>query len=320
MLNAELLELIANGENSGLEFKRDDVRPEQVAKEIVALANFQGGRLLLGVEDDGAITGLSRPDAERWIMDVVVGRHVHPMILPYYEEVVLDGGLRVGVVTVEAGVAKPYVLRHNDREDIYVRAGSTSRLASREQQARLFASGALLHAEAIAVSGTRLDDLNVERLTSYLVDHIKDLEAPQSSTQWEERLRGLGLMTATPDRRTACSIAGLVLFGRNPRRALPQAGIRWMAFAGDAKDYKAIDDVIFDGPLVALTRANRAGGTEVLEPGLLERVVDRMTPFVSEEDATVGEGLRRERRRARHGRQTQDRAPGSRKVGERRSL
>ncbi len=56
MLKTELLELIENGENSGTEFKRDDIRPEQLAKEIVAMANFQGGRVLLGVEDDGTIS------------------------------------------------------------------------------------------------------------------------------------------------------------------------------------------------------------------------------------------------------------------------
>lgn len=47
MLKSELLEIIANGENSGVEFKRDDLRPEQLAKEIVALLNFQGGKLRL---------------------------------------------------------------------------------------------------------------------------------------------------------------------------------------------------------------------------------------------------------------------------------
>jgi len=40
MLKTELLEIIANGENSGIEFKRDAIRPEQLAKEIVALANL----------------------------------------------------------------------------------------------------------------------------------------------------------------------------------------------------------------------------------------------------------------------------------------
>ncbi len=48
MRKAELLEIIANGESSGVEFKRDDIRPEQLAKEIVALLNFKGGTILLG--------------------------------------------------------------------------------------------------------------------------------------------------------------------------------------------------------------------------------------------------------------------------------
>ena len=61
MLKSELLEIIANGENSAVEFKRDDLRPEQLAKEIVAMANLRGGRVLLGVEDDGTPTGL-HPD------------------------------------------------------------------------------------------------------------------------------------------------------------------------------------------------------------------------------------------------------------------
>ena len=48
MNRSQLLELIANGENSGVEFNSDNLRPEQLAKGIVALANFQGGQVLLG--------------------------------------------------------------------------------------------------------------------------------------------------------------------------------------------------------------------------------------------------------------------------------
>lgn len=72
------------------------------------------------------------------------GRKVHPMILPFYEEVQIDGGRRVAVISVTQGKAKPYVARHNDREDIYVRVGSASRFATREQQTRLFALGGML--------------------------------------------------------------------------------------------------------------------------------------------------------------------------------
>ena len=68
MTRAELLELIANGESSGVEFKRDDLRPEQIAKEVVALANLRGGRILLGVEDDGTVAGVRRQglETESW--------------------------------------------------------------------------------------------------------------------------------------------------------------------------------------------------------------------------------------------------------------
>lgn len=48
--------------------------------------------------------------------------------------------------------------------------------------------------------------------------------------------------------------------------------------------------------MVALTRRLAGGSVEVLDPGLLERAVDRMTPFISTEDAAVDEGLRRQRR------------------------
>ncbi len=40
MLRTELLELIGAGENSGIEFKRDDIRPEQLAKELALCNGF----------------------------------------------------------------------------------------------------------------------------------------------------------------------------------------------------------------------------------------------------------------------------------------
>lgn len=92
MLKTELLEIIANGESSGVEFKRDDIRPEQLAKEVVALVNFQGGRVLLGVENDGTITGLRRDNTEEWVMNVF-SEKVHPFVLPFYEQVKMDDGL-----------------------------------------------------------------------------------------------------------------------------------------------------------------------------------------------------------------------------------
>ena len=235
MTKAELLELIANGENSGVEFKRDELRPEQLAKEVVALANFQGGRILLGVDDDGAITGIQRDDLERWVMDTVFGRHVHPMIIPFYEEVRIDEQHRVAVVTVSQGTTKPYVVRDRDREDIYIRVGSVSRLATREQQARLYVLGELLHPERLPVSGSGFADLSLDRLKDYLSSIMEDKTLPANDAEWHTRLCGLGFMVEHQDGPPVCTIAGLVLFGHAPRRLLHQAGVRWMTVLSMAR-------------------------------------------------------------------------------------
>ncbi|MFE8031897.1 helix-turn-helix domain-containing protein [Thiohalocapsa marina] len=293
MTKTELMELIANGENSGVEFKRDDVRPEQLAKEIVALVNFRGGRVLLGVEDDGNVSGIQRLGLEEWVMDTVFGRYVHPMILPFYEEVLIEEGLRVAVITMTQGTAKPYVVRHKGSEEIYLRVGSVSRKASREQQARLFALGGMLHTETLPVSGSSLADLDLDRLDDYLRNVLKDPEIPSNAPEWQTRLCGMGFLTEREDGDPVCSIAGLLLFGNRPRRLLRQAGVRWMAFAGQDIDSANADDAVLDGPLVGLWRVRH--GSRVFDAsGVMEQLFERMRPHITMEQTGVGAALRRE--------------------------
>ncbi|GAA3926700.1 RNA-binding domain-containing protein [Litoribacillus peritrichatus] len=291
MLKTELLEIIANGENSGVEFKRDDIRPEQLAKEVVAMANFQGGRILLGVEDDGVINGIQRGDLEEWVMNVFQNK-IHPMILPFYEEVKLDDDKTVAVVSFPIGISKPYVVRHSGKEEIYIRVGTTSRLATREQQMRLFELGGMLHTEVMPVPRTDISCLDDARLMNYVRDILRDPDVPQSPEEWQTRLLGLGFLTEAAG-NICCTIAGLVLFGKSPRRYLKQAGLRVMAFTGDDKEYQAALDDIIDGPMVG--RWDLDGGDKrLVDGGVIERFMEAMTPFISQESGEVNEGLRRE--------------------------
>ena len=250
MLRTELLEIIANLENSGVEFKRDDCRPEQLAKEVVAMANFRGGLIILGVEDDGTISGIQRSNLEEWVMDTVFASKVHPMILPFYEEIAIEAGNRVAVISFTQGASKPYVVRHNGREEIYIRVGSTSQRATREQQARLFANGGILHPETLPVAGSSIKSMDMERLKDHLANIIKDPDVPKSENEWIQRLISLDLLVEAPARTPVCSIAGLVLFGLTPRRFLRQAGVRVLVFSGSDKSYQAQLDEIIDGVLV----------------------------------------------------------------------
>lgn len=193
MKKSELLEIIANGKNSGVEFKRDDISPEKIAGECVAFANLKGGMVLLGVEDDGTITGIKRKNCEECVMDSVFGNCIHPRIIPFYEEVVIDEKRKIGIIRISTGTAKPYVLRHKKREDIYIRIGSTSQLASREQQLRLLQDGGLLPVEMLPVSGTSVEDFDLGRFGDYLERVVEDNMVPNSLQAWTERLRSLDL-------------------------------------------------------------------------------------------------------------------------------
>ncbi len=297
MTKSEVLELAVNGENSFVEFKRDDgLRPEQLAKEIVAMANLKGGHILLGVDDDGSIAGIQRSDLAKWVIDTVFARYVHPQIVPLYKEVQIDGQKRVAVITVDMGSAKPYVVRHRDREDFYIRSGSTSRLATREQIIRLSSLGGMLYTEQLPVSGSGLENLSMERLSDYLATIMEDQILPASDEEWHMRLCDLGFMVEREIEPPACTIAGLILFGHSPRRYLPQAGIRWIVYEGKSKSYQSPDDRVFDDPMVALWKKNRRGSRELVEDGLIEKLVSAMRPFISEEADSVDESMRRPRR------------------------
>ena len=290
MLKTELLEVIANGENSGVEFKRDDIRPEQLAKEIVAMLNFQGGMVLLGVEDDGTVSGVQRDNLEEWVMNTIQSK-IHPMLLPFYQEVKLDGQTVV-VVSFPQGISKPYVIRDRGKEEIYIRVGSTSRLATREQQMRLFELGGMLHTEVMPVPGTDIRSLDDARLINYLRDILRDPEIPTTPEEWQSRLLGLGFLTEAAG-SVCCTIAGLVLFGKNPRRHLKQVGLRLFAFDGTDKTYRAELDGLLDGPMVGRWDVTD-GGKTLVDGGLVERFIDTISPFIRQESDSVNAGLRRE--------------------------
>ncbi len=156
----------------------------------------------------------------------------------------------------------------------------------------------MLHTELLPVPGSGLGHLSLERLKEYLSMIVGDDTLPTDKDEegWERRLLGLGFMVGREDGSPLCSIAGLVLFGHAPRRLLFQAGIRWMAFEGGSKSYKALDDRLIDGPCVTLGNASRHGGRSVAGSGLIEGVVGAMRPFVMEESAEMGTSMRREHR------------------------
>ena len=88
------------------------------------------------------------------------------------------------------------------------------------------------------------------------------------------------------------SVAGLLLFGENPNRRLPQAGVTAAAFAGAEKNYSTVDEERIRGPLAPIV--SRRGG--IADRGVIDRTVD----FVRRNMGSAAwlDGGRRRRKRA----------------------
>ncbi len=327
MTKTELLELIKNGESSGVEFKRDTIDNRALAKELVAFANLRGGRVILGVEDDGSVTGITRERLEEWVMTACRDK-IRPELIPYFEIIRdVEPGKDVAIVQVDRGWAVHHVW-HNNHRTYYIRLGTLSREASAEELERLFQQRGSFRLEVRGVSGSSMKDFDYRRLRDYF-ERVRQQEVPPANpsnkwlereeaqarkqalddgdeskwetifeykkSQWQENTenewRSLLVNTeflVEEDDRVPATVAGLLLFGANPNRYLPQAGIDAVAYPGKEKDYAAKERLSIRGPMTALM-----GKDGIVENGLVEQAVEfvRCNTQVA---AALADGSRRE--------------------------
>ncbi len=272
MTKSEFLEIINNGENSGVEFKLDDISPPQLAEEIIAFVNFEGGMILLGVDDTGKIQGIKRNKIEEWIMNVC-RENVIPGIIPYFEKIKFDDK-EIAVIKIPKGVAKPYQTKTGK---FLIRVGSTKRLASREELVRLFQTSAMIHYDITPIENTSIWELDIRKIEDYFLkfrglnisQNIPSYPSPViESNQLERLLINTEIMIEMKGEKLV-TIAGMLLFGKNSQQYLFQSGITAAAFKGTELDYEAYDKREISGTLIDLE--NELG--EILEPGIIDQAI-----------------------------------------------
>ncbi len=272
MNKVELIELIHNGENSRVEFKRDDVTPAKLAGEMAALLNLRGGYVLLGVEKNRTISGLTRDprSAEEWVMEVAQV-HVQPATVPCWETIDCDDEGVVGIVSLPSNAPdKPYKAKRGHMWGTKVRVGTTTRNATREEEERLYQHTGRLRYGCKPVLGSTIGTLDVRRMYDYFTRIFGgSVPADDDSEAWQSLLMNLDLATAAAG-QVAATIDGMLLFGRNPKRFVPQSGIRAVCYTGEVPDYAARADEDLKGPLVPL----RASDGSLVEIGLVDQACD----------------------------------------------
>ncbi|MCI1642210.1 MAG: ATP-binding protein [Actinomyces sp.] len=73
---------LAIRESKTLEFKRDLSPPTKPLRTVVAFANSAGGRLVVGINDDGSLAGVGDPLAEEERITSLIADRISPQLVP----------------------------------------------------------------------------------------------------------------------------------------------------------------------------------------------------------------------------------------------
>ncbi len=135
MKKEELYNIIKAGEDSRNQFKLLVNSPDALAAEIAAFANTNGGRIMVGIKNNGRIIGLEYQEVDRLnqMISNVCSQKISPPISVETENIKLDNRVVV-IIKVPLGINKLYMA---NGQDIWVKVGADKRRASREEMRRL---------------------------------------------------------------------------------------------------------------------------------------------------------------------------------------
>ena len=220
----EIIEIISQRENSAVKFKDDAVRPESLTKEIVSFANTTGGTILIGVDDNGEISGTSKQ--EEWVMNIA-RNNLNPAISCEATDFLIKDR-RILVVDIPKGKNKPYQTLDGK---FYIRVGSTNRQATKEELSRLFQQAGLIQFDKAPLNKTGLKNLDLRKINEYYKNNY-DLDFFELSDFEQRKILLNSDILVHYEKEIVCSVGGLLVFGKNPQRFIPAASIVFSVFDG----------------------------------------------------------------------------------------
>ena len=194
---------------------------DQFAAEMVAFANSDGGVIFMGVDDDGIVCGLpiSRlAEVERWAINVAINNcapPIHPILRTEYLRRPDDSEAVVLLVEIRPGLTVHATLdgRH------YQRLGSSKQILAGPRLVRLFQDRerAFVFDQQGILTATR-DDLDFSRLKHFF-------NGGPTGISWSDLLLNTGVVVTDEYGTERPTVAGVLAFGKAPRRHLPSAYI-----------------------------------------------------------------------------------------------
>ena len=241
MANLEYLQYEAEGQI--IDRKRANLEPKKIAEHISAFSNAEGGILVIGIEDDGEITGFKYPKSK------AIEKYIEAPLdflsrLPKYtiERVPVQNSKgeddEILVFTIEPNYESIIALKD---ETVFLRVNDKSKKLVHSQITQLEFDRGSRNFEEELVEYSSIEDVN-----EAVVDEFRQLLGTTVST--EKLLKARGFL-----RDGKLTVAGLLLFSDNITAYFPSARIRFMRYEGVKAEsgyrLNIVKDVTFDKAL-----------------------------------------------------------------------
>lgn len=212
-----------------LEFKSSIPRKDQILKTVIAFCNQHGGRLVLGVEDDGTIAGLSENDiveTMEYLEQSIYHASSPPIIPKIFSQRILDKMLLI--VEVSEGMNKPYYRSAEGLDQgVYIRIGKHTMRATNDMIEELKWQSQGITYENLPLYHADADKLNIKKIEHFLMHRRQQMKTAAT----KEILLSYKLLIEQHSRAYP-TIAGMLLFGNDVQHYLPEAMIICSHFKG----------------------------------------------------------------------------------------
>lgn len=179
-----------SGESKNIEYKITlPDKSEKYMKTVIAFANTQGGKLIIGIDDKThEVLGVDNETLFETMDRIAnaVSDSCIPQIIPEIEPLTIEGKTVI-IVTVEAGKNRPYYLKSKGKENgTYIRVAGTSRQAFPEKIKELEMEGARISWDELTCVGYPVSEDSVNRLCNDIENFRKKAGMPEHYVALEQ--------------------------------------------------------------------------------------------------------------------------------------
>lgn len=200
--------------------RKDD---KEIAKHISAFANSAGGKLVIGIEDDGEVTGFKRDgarDIENFERAALTTCTPTPIVRKDRIHVVNSSGEDDLILVLDIEASTSHSVARASDDEVFLRQNDRSVRLNREQVLALEYDKGQRVFEDELVEDSSLDDVDHEVLDRY--KEILGTDAPDEQVLRSRRFMRDGRLT----------VAGALLFAQDPSVMMPQARVRVLRYDG----------------------------------------------------------------------------------------